>query len=315
MMNRTHADTDLGEGALFGHFLDALLPRTDIPSELFHYTNSDGLVGILKSSQFFASEYRHLNDLAEIREGWKLASEVVEQKLRDLRATIHQRIPRLPERILNNLQVDPDDGILENNNVYVASFSVDHDSLPQWRAYGDDARGYAIGIAPQTIRNAPGASNFDLVECVYDHVKLRCNLEARVSLLLSLLEDFLAKAFTDNANDHTVHHAERMLGDLNFVLQTQKKDAAAALKNHSFESEREWRFVTDITRWTRLRTSFRPSRYGATPFVCMPMPKTCFSRIVIGPRNDRNAARFGIGQLLLHHGLNARIEHSTTTYR
>ena len=41
-----------------------------VTTSVFHYTSSEGLIGILESKRLWASEASSLNDLAEIRQGW-----------------------------------------------------------------------------------------------------------------------------------------------------------------------------------------------------------------------------------------------------
>jgi hypothetical protein len=53
---------------------EQLPPAHDEPSgTLYHYTDAYGLQGILRSKQVWATEFRHMNDRNELREGEEIA--------------------------------------------------------------------------------------------------------------------------------------------------------------------------------------------------------------------------------------------------
>jgi hypothetical protein len=66
-------------------------------------------------------------------------------------------------------------------NVCVCSFSEDGDSLSQWRAYGGNASGFAIGFSGEYLRRAFEELGW-LVPVIYEDFEQR-------SLIRTLLED------------------------------------------------------------------------------------------------------------------------------
>jgi hypothetical protein len=105
--------------------LDAAL-ASQPPGLLFHYTSSDGLVGILRAKEMWASNVAVLNDTKEIGHAIDYARNAIENKKRlgsvnasDIRVLdeMHSYSPYAAKRY------------------YVASFSEDRDLLSQWRAY------------------------------------------------------------------------------------------------------------------------------------------------------------------------------------
>jgi Protein of unknown function (DUF2971) len=100
-------------------------------SAIYHYTSAENALNILKSGELWFTERAHLNDPSEIKFGIELAEYVA----RSLASPIADWLRHLRERFM------------VPHAYYTASFSVDGDSLPQWRAYADDGKGIALGFS------------------------------------------------------------------------------------------------------------------------------------------------------------------------
>src|SRR5258706_7645255 len=101
-----------------------ILTRTP-PDTLYHYTTQEGLLGIIRSKQIWASHTQYLNDEREFRH----AIEVVKEELIGMNqgapsAQVRKRLKEMEQSI---------EGI-ESVNVCVCSFSAIGDLLSQWRA-------------------------------------------------------------------------------------------------------------------------------------------------------------------------------------
>jgi hypothetical protein len=137
---------------------------------LFHYTTSNGLMGILESNKLHATHYRYLNDLSEILhlapKLKSIATPSVIGLLKDM-AGQNPRLARFAEKhggvsALAQSEVSKMvDGLyrvsfgIERKDKFLqpyfvcfchhtkGSYERDHGLLSQWRAYGQDA-GFAI---------------------------------------------------------------------------------------------------------------------------------------------------------------------------
>jgi hypothetical protein len=103
---------------------------------VWHYTDRVGLKGILSSNRVWASDYETMNDPEELRTGRKAVANALSRAKLDLGMAKSVRE-----------HVDFAQEVMERGRTFVLSASSDGDSLAQWRAYGDDLRGYAIGFA------------------------------------------------------------------------------------------------------------------------------------------------------------------------
>jgi hypothetical protein len=100
-----------------------------VTAPLFHYTNMAGLTAIINSQQIWLTSIFHLNDPSELGHGADIALAIL------------------------NSEADRGDHVVK---AFCAQtfFSRRGDDLGQWRAYADNSRGVAIGLAPHLFRVA-----------------------------------------------------------------------------------------------------------------------------------------------------------------
>lgn len=112
---------------------DWMLPNSveRASGNVYHYTSRAGLLGRIEGNAFWASEYRSLNDLSEVRHGWDLIESWVDKQS--------------PSDAVNEIRkaTEPDERPRE---VFVLSASFESDDANQWRLYAEDGSEYNIGI-------------------------------------------------------------------------------------------------------------------------------------------------------------------------
>lgn len=301
----------------FWELLNAALELPPPPDTLYHYTDSAGLLAILQGGKFYASEYRHLNDMAEIREGWNVATDALCDFLAKLTRSLEKK-DWMPASILEKLRtLNPKgwDKWLRENNVYVASFSEDWDSLPQWRAYADDGRGFAIGVKNGELAPRSVQSGFYLLRCIYGKQNLERHVQTFISVVASHIGHRVEGIDTDDIDDELVQGGLKFIDQMKAAAESVCRALAASYKSESFSSEKEWRYVLGLSSPRQQLQEFRPSRLGVTPFVYFPVEETDFCRIVLGPCTDKVASRFGIEQLLESLGKRCEVDVSKASYR
>jgi hypothetical protein len=117
--------------------------RGRITKPLYHYTDMRGFEGILKNEEIWFTDYRHLNDPKELMHGIGLAKAMLAR--------------RIKSGGIQGLLFGWVEDLLTKRNFgralvfFIASFSRNGDDLGQWRAYADDGRGVAIGLAPDVF--------------------------------------------------------------------------------------------------------------------------------------------------------------------
>ena len=263
------------------------------PCLLYHYTNANGLFGMINSKKIWASSYRYMNDSQEFEYGFDLIDEIYPKpETYPLRSNISD------QSFAEHLRKKKWD--YESDCLFVASFSEDKDSLNQWRAYAGPHSGYTIGFRKSELEN-DGAR---LVICEYDK-------ERQKSILKNLIDGdlpFLRAAFEKDLKEqgqkeHPVHAAY-----FDKVDETVLKIAQVAIsfKHKSFCEEREWRLVVGPTNIPTKRILYRPSDTVIIPyleigFIDNSLP---IESIIVGPGPHQKRNEISLRQMLSALGFN-----------
>jgi hypothetical protein len=207
------------------------------PDALHHYTSAEGLLGIVRSGQIWATNLLYLNDSSELSDALKiLASEIeaIPLKLGDFAGTFSKSISFYSK-----------DVALDH---FVTSFCQDGDLLGQWRGYGAQGAGYSIGfVTPALLSAAKRRENNDRGACTLRKVKYTLKqkmqmIQRRISTLNEILEpvaDELEPALDEEF---------RRLILLWHQIAASFRPTLALMKHASFEEENEWRLVRTLWR-------------------------------------------------------------------
>lgn len=107
---------------------------------LYHYTTSDGLIGIINSKSLWATCIDFLNDPNELTYGINLCHQIVES-LDSISESLKLALGVYFEIYSENRK----DKYL-TSDLYIISFCEHHETLGQWRLYGKNGEGYCVGI-------------------------------------------------------------------------------------------------------------------------------------------------------------------------
>lgn len=105
-------------------------------STLYHYTNIEGLYGILESDSLWASNINFINDSSEYTYGISLFENVATQKRSKFKSKLLCEVLENITELLN----------IGKENTYCASFCENKDLLSQWRGYAASSTGVAVGF-------------------------------------------------------------------------------------------------------------------------------------------------------------------------
>lgn len=116
-----------------------LIPQSSVrPNNLYHYTNMEGLFGIVSSNHLWLTDYEFLNDSSEL----KFSLEVANKCMGEFDAYNYSaRVANLLPEWRKHLELT-----IPTCKLYVASFSEDRDNLSLWRAYSPAEGGVSLGF-------------------------------------------------------------------------------------------------------------------------------------------------------------------------
>jgi hypothetical protein len=197
----------------------------DTKGTMYHYCSAQTFVNIIQHKTIRFSDINLLNDAEEARWGYSTFIEVANRILK--RDGLPESFPQIPEEFFDRIDAIWSPFGLHLSN-FVACFSVDGDSLSQWRAYADDGRGFAIGFKAQELRRLP----IQILDVLYDREQQLREMEIAIGAM------FLE--FGDKGRDYKQPWF--------FERSATLAASSVALKNPAWRDEKEVRcqHVVDV---------------------------------------------------------------------
>lgn len=255
------------------------------PDLLFHYTDTNGLYGILRSRSLWATHFRFLNDATEFVYGHQMVAEYIASQL--------------GENMRNFGEAWSDSGraFADRFPHFIASTSADRDSLSQWRGYGKKDDSYAIALRSVELVQTPEVIVLPIIYRPKDQREI-------VKMHVDRVAPFLGKVKgRDAEDDPTRQHGRSVLWDL-FL-------ATYSLKAEAFRDEQEWRLVAHPlatapqprpkhhpgTRTPKPPSiQYRPAKGQIIPFVEIKLESHGIDHVLQGPGTYPPASAYGIEQ-------------------
>jgi hypothetical protein len=287
--------------------------RKDWPDTLYHYADSNGLLGIARSRKLWASDYQYMNDSSE----FQYAVEVLKRVVRRMLADVPPQSPGalLREYILSTTE-HQSRGHAPKKRHYLACFSEHGDSLSQWRGYARGIGGYALGFAMDHICAVAEALknrglSASVFRCEYDEERQDKHVVKVLGMAVQYLDELTREA------DET---------DLTSLVDLMLVSLTEVYKHPSFRDEREWRLiVSDGDAAALIKTNqdasgehlsqgdlsveFRSGEFTLIPYVAVPLVlggSLGLREVVVGPTPVPEIAAGAVRRLLTDKSLIVR---------
>ncbi len=252
-----------------------LVHSSSDPDRLYHFTDTQGLVGILRSGKLWASLADALNDESEIRYLLGIASRVINSgALKSVPAAFQKRVAYYlnPE--------NPRIGPARRVYAFVVSFCADADQSAHWLHYGRSGVGCAL--------------EFDASKLVISQMT---NL-LRVNYSIDRAETGIAailRSVWQFTNEHDIRPdspdpAKKMLYEIAAIFAAESLYLTAPSHKHTaFSSEREFRLVTrgvyqegDSPTPGPLELEFRTVVNRLVPYLSLPYDRIPITGVILG---------------------------------
>ncbi|MCC6860052.1 MAG: DUF2971 domain-containing protein [Bryobacterales bacterium] len=285
-----------------GSFSEDLILWFNVEQKLYHYTNLDGLRGIVSNSDLWLTHAQYCNDEEELTHGVRLTRSVIEEQAQPADPKRREYLAELL-RLLDSPQLDP---------VYICCFCEKDDLLSQWRAYAANATGVSLefepaGFAYTTGPDCPPAMG------LMRFWKVFYPPETQRKIIRSAIDYYPRFEPGSEPADWARWTAEA----IRFFIPT--------FKNSDFQEEKEWRLIFTPAAGSPAQPSYRVARGMLAPYYSLSelarqlgragqkLPLTAV-RIGPGPNKRLNAA--SVRMLLDRHGYDhVRVDQSETPYR
>ena len=196
------------------------------PDKIFHLTDSDGLLGILKSKTLWSSLATSLNDCMEIRHALHEAEDILRVRLRENASEYYSS---LLAYTLDPSSAPPE--VQAEVSAFVISFCDRCSKSGQWLHYGKRGRGIAIGFSPEIA----GTMKRTLVKIDYDLNSQRTRLASLIDTGRAIVDGFPAN-MTEKIRTSQTRLAAH-------IVSLYLPMLAAMMKHPAFREEDEWRLV------------------------------------------------------------------------
>jgi hypothetical protein len=275
------------------------LEKQSPPKTLYHYTTGVGLRGILQSGVIWLTDIFALNDPSELRHSVNHAEALLHLEAR----TGHPAATVFAKRFAE-IMMDAPSAVA---HFFVASFSENGDDLGQWRAYGDDGRGIALGFDRELLEQAFVMPHGHIIESnstfpmTYDDALCKRICTGLIKEAIPLIAMPHGRHLQNDTINEFMKNLSMQLGLA--VLQT-----ALYFKHEAYNDEREYRFMQIRAIKARLDDlKFRVGKASKIRYAEFPWARlgpTALQKVVIGPTADLTAATALIGDLLSGAGVN-----------
>jgi hypothetical protein len=269
------------------------------PKHLYHYTDLEAVKGILTSKSLWLSKFTSTNDISEIRLAIGHFLDFVAREARDLEAD--------EARLLRDATARFED--FQRVNICLASFCEERDLLSQWRSYGNDGRGIALGFSSPSLQALASRPRLNLYRCVYDPKEHRRIAADLVAMLLASYR---------RAKPHTPARRDALLAQ----FQSLFLHVAPVIKDHRFGEEREWRLVSqplaidDPAMIAVLKGNQASIKYAVKLDTGRKAQSEIIPRVIIGPTLDPHNVCDAIELLALRTGFSVKkVEISEIPFR
>jgi Protein of unknown function (DUF2971) len=269
-------------------------PTRVVPPIVYYYCSVDAFIKIVTNKSLRLTNLFFLNDSQEFV--W-------------LRNKAHCFVKTQAQKHPDEFGYQYLETLLEQEwqrEIYCACFSEQPDLLSQWRAYGEDGKGFAIGFSTRHLQVLCKSFQGAFANVIYDDEQQNVLVEEAFDLPPNLCD----------GEDPTIEEGSG-------TILRRISEAASRCKSKTFSEEIEWRLVCELH--SASGTQFMERRGVITPYIEIPLVEGDSYRkrgnepikeIYFGPKNTAREQEYAVALMLANAGFKrVKVLRSTVTYR
>ena len=207
-------------------------PKT--PNILYHYCSVETMLKILQNYCLWLSDVERTNDKSELKYFAEQMEKMLFNIIESYRGKVNDELLNLVKEVLKksirSIYLDSA-YIVRNTKNYCCCFSESADLLSQWRAYGNDGQGVAIGFNAKLLSKIDDMYSYDFVKVIYNQKNVFKNIQ-------EYMEENL-KYIIENITENELNPADIMFNLAPIMVPILQE--RFAFKHPKFNEEREWR--------------------------------------------------------------------------
>lgn len=274
---------------------DVIELYNNLPEAIYHYTSPSGLRGIISSNSIWFTHYKFLNDRSEKFYTFLMLKTCLEEKKDKLKKNFYQAV----------MNCICDEGYFSQNifyekiskfpDYYIASFSLNPDSLNMWNYYTKQISktGYSLEFNLSELRKSLQNKSYNAYKVNYDKEKLIKEINHYIKYFNEVWDDNRSKEFLNCL----------------CLLLIEIIDAESLQNKHqAFSSEEEFRIVFkfDDRNYEKIKNEnlmrFREMDGIMIPFLDIGFDKKCVKGTRISPAQHDELAKEGLRMMLDNSG-------------
>ena len=204
------------------------------PNILYHYCSVDTMLKILQNYCIWLSDAEKSNDKSELKYFAEQMEKILLNIVESYQGKVNNELLTLVKKVLKKVIESICLGsayIVRNTKNYFCCFSESFDLLSQWRAYGNDGQGVAIGFNTKLLSKIDDMYSYDFVKIIYNQKSVLKNIQEYMEGHLKYMFENLSEK-EQNPTDILFNLAPIITP----ILQER-----FAFKHPKFSEEREWR--------------------------------------------------------------------------
>lgn len=243
--------------------------------DLFHYTDANGFLGMVRSNKLWMTNIHYQNDAKEYYYAIDLLKKVILEDYPNLINSVN--IKALRNRI---------------SSAFSFSLSEKKDLLSQWRGYCPNG-GFSICFDKQSLQRTMRENELKIVKCIYD-------IDDQKEFIRKNIIEFTPEEY--RATGPSPSKANTLF----YEIFDKVAKYAPVLKHKSFKAEKEWRLIKNLTPTADRNENkvvminalknfesivrFRSKKNTVIPYIEIPLlydvqKKVTIKKVVISPTN------------------------------
>ena len=279
------------------------------PTDLWHYTSSAGLFGILESGKLWLTDIFELNDPSELQHGLSFAEKIL-KKCADEGTPegklVYKQFQGFVEKVL----------IKQIARFFVCSFSSCGDDLGRWRAYADNGRGYVLCFDTTALEEAFTKKTTGLMK---NNITYPLDYSDSLADMHQRIVEQLFRAVS--AIEGSASSVDVKVGSMRRLYSLFMQEViytSAFFKHEAYSGENEYRFLQMFSVNDEPKVRERCRGYSFVPYRTFNWRSAqveTLKKIIVGPAaNKVTAKRFVDECLRKFHCAYVDVESSTIPY-
>lgn len=215
-----------------------------LPPVLYHYCSINTFISIIENQCVWLSDAEKTNDETELKWLFSEMKEILDNYLSKYSSCYSNELlletKKVVCKIIEGL-IFKKMPITKNSKSFLTCFSEADDLLSQWRGYGNDGKGLAIGFNTELFNEFITNRFYTMTKVIYDREKMTDFLYLSIG---ERLKNAIDSCIDENNNEYNLKELYTNMSMLIYSIWQE----GFVYKNYMFAEEQEWRIFRKLQK-------------------------------------------------------------------